>query len=77
MTVVRAAIQNLVMLLTFICCMVDIHLMQALVEVDSERCSLMLCEQFANVPDHSQVPAAKRARPEQDKFKRQQVTSGV
>ena len=28
---------------------------QALVEVDNELCSLMLCEQFANVPDHSTV----------------------
>lgn len=28
---------------------------QALVDVDNELCSLMLCEQFANVPDHSIV----------------------
>ncbi|CAJ1413458.1 unnamed protein product [Effrenium voratum] len=40
--------------------------LQALVEVDSERCSLMLCEQFANVPDHSQVLEGLQAYPQME-----------
>lgn len=28
-------------------------------DVDKELCSLMMCEQFAHVPDHSAVPVAQ------------------
>eukprot|EP00435_Cladocopium_sp_Y103_P063617 s646_g25.t1 len=43
-----------------------LHRLQALVEVDNELCSLMLCEQFANVPDHSTVLDSLKPYPQME-----------
>eukprot|EP00434_Breviolum_minutum_P023686 symbB.v1.2.020892.t2/scaffold1778.1/size101634/12 len=40
--------------------------LQALVDVDNELCSLMLCEQFANVPDHSIVLDSLKPYPQME-----------
>eukprot|EP00913_Durusdinium_trenchii_P007854 g7371.t1 len=40
--------------------------LQALVDVDNELCSLMLCEQFAHVPDHSSVLESLKPYPQME-----------